>query len=45
LLAALGVIVYVILDPKMRNLVWYMYKSIMRWITGIFVPDETPSVS
>ena len=21
----------------MRNLVWYMYKSVMRWITGIFV--------
>jgi predicted nucleic acid-binding Zn-ribbon protein len=26
-----------ILDPKMRNLVWYMYKSVMRWVTGIFV--------
>lgn len=37
LLALLGAVVYVVLDPKMRNLVWYMYKSIMRWITGIFV--------
>ncbi|MEL6656832.1 MAG: hypothetical protein AAFP77_07155 [Bacteroidota bacterium] len=36
-LAALGVIVYMVLDPKMRNLVSYIYKSIMRWITGIFV--------
>lgn len=37
LLAALAAIIYVVLDPKMRNLVWYMYKSVMRWITGIFV--------
>ena len=37
MLAALGAIVYMVLDPKMRNLVWYMYKSVMRWITGLFV--------
>ncbi len=37
MLAALGAIVYMVLDPKMRNLVWYGYKSIMRWVTGIFV--------
>ncbi len=37
MLAALAGIVYVVLDPKTRNLVWYMYKSVMRWITGIFV--------
>jgi phage shock protein A len=37
LLAVLGVIIYMILDPKWRTLVSYMYKSIMRWITGIFV--------
>ena len=37
LLVALGVLVYVVLDPKMRNLVSYMYKSVMRWITGIFI--------
>lgn len=36
-LVALGVILYLIFDPKMRNLIWYMYKSVMRWITGIFV--------
>ncbi len=34
---ALAVIVYMVLDPKMRALVGYMYKSIMRKITGIFV--------
>ena len=37
LFVVLAIIVYVILDPKFRNLVWYMYKSIMRWITGMFV--------
>ncbi len=37
LLLALGAILYVVLDPKARNLVWYFYKSVMRWITGIFV--------
>jgi phage shock protein A len=37
MLLALGAIVYMVLDPKMRNLVWYMYKSVMRWITGVFV--------
>lgn len=34
---ALAGIVYMILDPKMRNLIWYMYKSAMRWLTGLFV--------
>ncbi|MBP6812436.1 MAG: hypothetical protein KA138_12995 [Saprospiraceae bacterium] len=37
LLAALAGVVYLVLDPKMRNLVWYMYKSVMRWVTGLFV--------
>ncbi len=37
LLIAIGALLYVVFDPKMRNLVWYMYKSVMRWITGIFV--------
>lgn len=37
MLAALGAIIYVVLDPKMRNLIGYMYKSVMRWLTGIFV--------
>ncbi|HMQ60985.1 MAG TPA: hypothetical protein PKE06_09965 [Flavilitoribacter sp.] len=36
-LLALGAVVYLILDPKVRNLVWYMYKSVMRWLTGLFV--------
>jgi len=37
LMAILGVIIYMVLDPKWRTLVSYMYKSFMRWITGIFV--------
>ncbi|RMG76200.1 MAG: hypothetical protein D6714_21720 [Bacteroidetes bacterium] len=34
---AIAAVLYMVFDPKMRNLVWYMYKSIMRSITGLFV--------
>ncbi|WP_299434323.1 hypothetical protein [uncultured Aquimarina sp.] len=37
LLAVLGALLYIVLDPKMRNLIFYMYKSFMRWLTGIFI--------
>ncbi|MCO6477354.1 MAG: hypothetical protein J5I94_12065 [Phaeodactylibacter sp.] len=37
LLAVLAAIVYMVLDPRMRTLVWYGYKSVMRWVTGLFV--------
>ena len=36
-IAVLGVLIYMVLDPKMRNLIFYMYKSVMRAITGMFV--------
>ncbi len=36
-IVAVAAVLYMILDPKMRNLVWYMYKSVMRWVTGVFV--------
>ncbi len=36
-LVALSVIIFMALDSKMRNLVWYMYKSVMRAVTGLFV--------
>ncbi|HRD82631.1 MAG: hypothetical protein IAE84_17125 [Saprospiraceae bacterium] len=36
-LAVAGALLYMVLDPKVRNLVWYMYKSVMRSITGWFV--------
>lgn len=44
MLAALAAVIYVVLDPKMRNLVWYMYQSVMRWITGIFVRIDPISI-
>lgn len=34
---AVAAVLYMFFDPKMRNLVWYMYKSMMRWVTGVFV--------
>lgn len=37
MLLVLGALIYMVLDPRMRTLVGYVYKSIMRWITGIFV--------
>lgn len=37
ILIALAAVVYMVLDPRMRNLVWFAYKSIMRGITGMFV--------
>ncbi|HNE29325.1 MAG TPA: hypothetical protein PKL15_05545 [Saprospiraceae bacterium] len=43
-LAALAALVYVLLDPRARNLVWYGYKSLMRWITGIFVRIDPISI-
>jgi len=37
MLLVLGAVVYMVLDPKMRNLAWYMYKSVMRSVTSMFV--------
>lgn len=37
MLMGLAAIVYMVLDPKTRAMVGYMYKSVMRAITGIFV--------
>lgn len=36
-LLVLGTIVFMALDGKTRALVSYMYKSAMRWVTGLFV--------
>jgi len=44
MLAALAGIIYIVLDPKTRNLVWYAYKSVMRWITGFFVRIDPISI-
>ncbi|MEL7020731.1 MAG: hypothetical protein AAGK47_03930, partial [Bacteroidota bacterium] len=37
MLIVLAAVIYMVLDPKMRALVGYGYKSVMRWITSIFV--------
>lgn len=37
IILVLGLLIYMALDSKARSLVWYMYKSAMRWITGLFV--------
>ncbi len=34
---AIAALLYMVFDPRMRNLVWYGYKSVMRWVTGLFV--------
>lgn len=44
LMAALAGVVYMALDPNMRNLIWYLYKSAMRSITGIFVKIDPISI-
>ncbi|MEZ4911363.1 MAG: hypothetical protein R2774_10920 [Saprospiraceae bacterium] len=36
-LLVLGTIIFVALDKKSRTLISYMYKSAMRWLTGLFV--------
>ena len=37
MIIAIGALVYMVADPRMRTLVWYMYNSLMRTITGAFV--------
>ncbi|MCS7036033.1 MAG: hypothetical protein RMJ33_10290 [Saprospiraceae bacterium] len=44
MLAALGGVLYLLLDPHTRNLLWYFYKAAMRWITGLFVHIDPISV-
>lgn len=35
--AVVAAMLYIIFNKKTRNLIWYMYKGIMRWITKLFV--------
>jgi hypothetical protein len=37
LLLALGALIYVVMDKKVRNLIFFMYKSFIRWLTGLFI--------
>jgi len=43
-LAVLGLLIFTALDNKARTLVSYMYKSSMRWITGMFVKIDPISI-
>ncbi len=40
----LAVLIYMALDPKMRAAAWYMYKSVMRWITSWFIKIDPISI-
>ncbi|MGE5355040.1 MAG: hypothetical protein ACM3PT_02295 [Deltaproteobacteria bacterium] len=40
----IGAVLYMALDPKMRALVSFMYKSVMRWVTSLFVKIDPISV-
>ena len=33
----LAAVSYMLIDPKFRNLIWFGYKSLMRWITSWFI--------
>lgn len=44
MLIALGLVLYVLMDPKMRTLFSYFYKSIMRGITSIFIKTDPISI-
>ncbi len=37
MLLVLFAILYMVFDPRMRTLISYSYRSIMRWLTGVFI--------
>lgn len=41
---AIGAIAFLAIDKRSRNLIGYSYKSIMRWITGLFVQLDPISI-
>ena len=43
-LSILGLVIFMALDSKTRALVGFMYKSLMRWITGIFIKIDPISI-
>ncbi|HMS67614.1 MAG TPA: hypothetical protein PKD18_05740 [Saprospiraceae bacterium] len=44
LIVTLGVVIFLALDGKSRALVSYMFKSAMRWITGMFIKIDPISI-
>lgn len=43
-LLVIAAVMYLVLDPKMRTLIWYMYQNIMRWFTGLFIQIDPISI-
>jgi len=43
-LSVLGLIIFMALDSKTRAVTGFMYKSIMRWITGMFIKIDPISI-
>jgi len=37
LLLVIAALLYLFFDPKMRQLIWYLFQSVMRWFTGFFI--------
>ncbi len=37
MLLVLFAILYMVFDPRMRTLISYSYRSVMRWLTGVFI--------
>ncbi len=37
ILIALSAVIFMIFDPNMRTLLWYMYKNVSRWFASLFV--------
>ncbi len=44
IILVLAAILYMVLDPKMRALVSYMYMSTMRWFTSLFIKIDPISI-
>ncbi|NCS92452.1 MAG: hypothetical protein GW761_01475 [Leptospira sp.] len=36
-LAGLSALVYIVLDPKFRTAIWYLYKQLMKFLTGLVI--------
>lgn len=43
-LLTVGLIVFMALDSRTRSVVGYMYQSLMRWITGLFIKIDPMSI-
>ena len=37
---AVAAVLWIVFDPRWRNLAFYGYKSLMRALTGLFIPEN-----